>query len=215
MALTDDAAVTPTRHCVVPDLDDELLAALSAVDELLTGLRNGRVYDAEMPEPGDEDVWPVPFDDESPRDALEHVAKIVRLTQGTVGPRWLTGSYEHVALRFVDLDQADLDTLAAAGQVLGRAAQPGASPSWFSDFLNDVSEGLGSTPIALVSMLARVHGLLDLEWTDDVELLHRAFMAAGDDDVQLDEALDAAYSRTASRINGMWALGNQLQRWLY
>lgn len=218
------------RHCVVPDLDDELTAALSTLDELFTALRNGRVYDAEALEPGEEPdvVWPAPFDDESARDALERMAKVLRLTQGTEQPlpHWWAGSghrpgmgerrdgrYEHVPLRFVYLDQADLDTLAAAGQVLGLAAQ--SRPSWLCDFLSDVSEGLQSTPTDLVSTLARVHGLLDLAWTDDVELLHRAFMAAHGSDVLLDGPLEAAYERTANRLNDMWALGNQLQRWLY
>jgi len=226
--------VIAKRRCVVPDLDDDLLHALSTLDEMLTGLRNWREADTFALEPGDEPTaWPAPLNDEAARDALERLAKALRPTQGTEQPlpRWWAGSghrpgmgerpddrYEHVPLRFVDLDQADLDTLAAAGQALGLAAQLGASgagtAAWLSEALYDVSNDLDSAPVDLVSVLARVHGLLDLAWTEDVEQLHRATLAA-DGDVRLDGPLEAAYERTANRLNDMWTLGNQLQRWLY
>lgn len=65
-----------------------------------------------------------------------------------------------------------------------------------------------------MALVARVAGLLDLALTDDTELLHgRLEPAAGD--VVLTPAQEAAYQRTINRINGMWALGNPVDRFTY
>lgn len=68
----------------------------------------------------------------------------------------------------------------------------------------------------MVSMLARLAGLLDLAATDESELLTRRLRAAAPgSDVVLTPAEDAAYRATADRLNGMWALGNGIDRYLY
>jgi hypothetical protein len=229
--LTRARGVFAKRRCVVPDLDDELLHALSTLDETLTGLRNWREADAFALEPGDEPTaWPSPLNDEAARDALERLAKAIRPTQGTEQPlpRWWAGSghrlgmgerpdgrYEHVPLRLVDLDQADLDTPAAAKQTLGLAAQLGASgagtAAWLSEALHDVSNDLDGTPVDLVSVLAR--GQTSPGPRTSSCCTARPWPAATT--CGSDGPLEAAYERTANRLNDMWTLGNQLQRWLY
>jgi len=71
--------------------------------------------------------------------------------------------------------------------------------------------------LLLVERIARVAGLLDLEWTQDADVLH-ARLSAGDGrggDVVLTDAEEAASQRTAERLNRMWALGSGLSRFLY
>lgn len=66
----------------------------------------------------------------------------------------------------------------------------------------------------LVSLVARVAGLLDLAWTEDAELL-RARLEHRVGDVVLTGAEEAAYQRTVTRLNGMWALGSSVDRLVY
>jgi hypothetical protein len=127
------------------------------------------------------------------------------------------GRYEHLPLRFAEIDPDDLATLAAATRALGHdlAARPHGDTA---DILGDYARGRDgytrTSPAELVTRLARVHGLLDLGWTDDTVLL-RGRLAGADGDVVLDVAAEAAYQRTADQLNGMWTAGSGLDRYRY
>jgi hypothetical protein len=132
------------------------------------------------------------------------------------GPRLLgpDGRYEHMPLRFVDVDPADLNTLAATAAALGRGVATGDYD--IATVIGDFTRHGGpNKPEDVISEIARLHGLLDLAWTDDVQQLHTAIAAAGDAETTLTHELEAAYQRTAARLNGMWALGSGLDRHLY
>jgi hypothetical protein len=120
-------------------------------------------------------------------------------------------------LRFVEVDPDDLAAIAAAAGALGQdlAAHPyGDAADVLGDYAGSRDAHAHTSPAELVERLARVHGLLDLAWTDDVELLRARIVDAGGD-VVLDEDGEAAYQRTATRLNGMWTSGSGLDRYLY
>jgi hypothetical protein len=80
-----------------------------------------------------------------------------------------------------------------------------------------LTEPAGQTeddPVQVVSEITRLHGLLDLAWTDDVQLLYdRINGCIGD--VVLTEVEEAAYQRTIDRRNNMWTLSSALDRFRY
>jgi hypothetical protein len=83
-----------------------------------------------------------------------------------------------------------------------------------SDVLTQFALSDRAKPVDVVSEIARLHGLLDLAWTDDVQVLYDRLSGAASD-VVLSETDEAAYQRTANRLNGMWELGDGLSRFLY
>jgi hypothetical protein len=194
---------TPTRTVLVPDLDDELLATLGQLEELLLML------------PGHEDDNPEPFADDEALDAVRRIWAALKPTQraGDDAGRLLApdGRYEHIPLTPVELDDGDL-------AVLGRTAHAlAAAPRW--SLLAEASDaaatiGPHTTPAALVEAIARLHGVLDLELTDDARALLPRLRASNVGDVVLTGAEEAAYNRTVDRINTMWT-GSALDRWAY
>jgi len=154
--------------------------------------------------------------------ALRRVADTVRPTQTNpeawTGGRVLRpdGRYEHTPLRFIRLRAADIAALSAAAAALGEPVRS-----------DEVAEALrmhaahrpvdprAADPVTgLVSLVSRVAGLLDLAWTEDAELL-RARLEHTAGDVVLTVAEEAAYQRTVTRLNGIWALGSGLDRFSY
>ena len=68
----------------------------------------------------------------------------------------------------------------------------------------------------LVSLLARLAGLLDLTPTDDTRLLTARLRATPPrTDCVLSDAEEAAHARTADRMNHLWAGGSGIDRYLY
>jgi len=206
-----------TRLVVLPDLDRELTAAVGEVEELLLTLR--------WQETGDPDssvAHPRALAGGVALQALRRVAGTVHPTQTdpdtSTGGRVLgpDGRYEHTPLRFVRLRAADIDALSAAAAALGEPVR--------SEAVTDALQlHAGHRPrdqripdpvAALVALAARIAGLLDLAWTEDTELL-RGRLEAAAGDVVLTPAEEAAYQRTITRINGMWALGNPVDRFTY
>jgi hypothetical protein len=130
------------------------------------------------------------------------------------------GRYEHRPLRLVQLDPHDLRVLAATAAALGRelATNPHGE---LGEATAAGAEAAGGTygpapqPVEIVEALARVHGVLDLAPTADSTRLASLVAAAGDDDLVLDAAGEAAYQRTVDRFNAMWASRSGLDRFLY
>lgn len=121
------------------------------------------------------------------------------------------GRYEQNPLVPVQLAAADLDVLGRAARGLGAAARTFA----VGDALEEASHiGPHLTPTALVEHVARLHGVLDLEFTEDARTLLPRLQDSLVSDVVLTPSEDAAYRRTADRINTMWT-GSALDRWAY
>lgn len=208
---------TGTRTVLVPDLDEDLTAGLGEVEELLMTLRW-----QEEEDPDGSVQHPPALAGGAALQALRRVADTVRLTQTNpdtwAGVRVLgpDGRYEHTPLRFVRLWRADIAALSAVAAALGEPVRS-----------EEVAEALrmhaahrpadprAPDPVAgLVSLVARVAGLLDLAWTEDAELL-RARLQPTTQDVVLTVAEEAAYQRTVTRLNSMWALGSGVDRLVY
>jgi hypothetical protein len=201
-------AATPTRTVVVPDLDGELLATLGQLEELLLML------------PGDEDgdELPEPFAHDEALGAIRRIRAALRPTQRLVDDaarpgRLLApdGRYEHIPLTPVELDEGDLSLLGSTARALGAAARF----SVLGETLDDAAAiDPHKTPAALVEGLARLHGVLDLELTDDARALLPKLRAGVIGEVVLTPTEDAAYNRTVDRINTTWS-GSALDRWAY
>jgi len=208
------------RVVVLPDLDEELTAALGEVEELLLTLRWQETGD-----PDDLVAHPAALGGGVALQALRRVADTVRPTQTdpdtTTAGRLLgpDGRYEHVPLRFVRVRTADIDALSAAAAALGEPVRTEA----VTDALRlhaghrPRDRAFPDPDTALVALVARVAGVLDLEWTPDVELLHarldRPLDAAGD--VVLTATEETAYQRVITRFNRMWTLADPVERFTY
>jgi hypothetical protein len=204
------ASAGEVRTVLVPDLDDELLATLGQLEELLLLLSGADLDDElrEVPEPiaGDEAV-----------DAVRRLGDVLRPTQRP--PKEYTsgrllgadGRYEQVPLTPIEVSVNDLAVLGATARALG-AAQPGSA---IAETLDEASRvGPRATAGAIVEGVARLHGVLDLELTDEARLLLPRLRATAGGDVVLTLAEEAAYGRTVDRINTMWT-GSALDRWAY
>jgi hypothetical protein len=115
------------------------------------------------------------------------------------------GQHEHGRLRFVQVDPDDLAAIGAAVAALGEdlACNPHGDAASLLDQHAHRGPHQGKTAADVVEQLARVHGLLDLAWADDVALLY-ARLAGTEGNVVLDDAEEAAYERTTGRLNAMW-----------
>lgn len=206
-----------TRLVVVPDLDRELTGAFADVEELLLTLRWQETEDPDEPV-----AHPAALAAGVALQAVRRIADTIRPTQTdpdtSAGPRLLgpDGRYEHVPLRFVHLRAGDVQALSAAAAALGGPVR--------SEEVTDALEAHAGhrrpdravpDPVAaLVALVARLAGVLDLAWTEDCELL-RARIEPAPSDVTLSAAEEAAYQRTVTRISGMWALGDPVDRFTY
>ncbi|WP_156935081.1 LuxR family transcriptional regulator [Pseudonocardia spinosispora] len=214
---------------LVPDLGGQLCGVLRQVEEVLLTLE---VWERNPDEPA---TLPAPLADREALRALHRVQDAIRPTQtytddlgerhsphsGVGNGRLLGpgGDYEHRPLRLVQLRASDLAVLNSAAIALGMslALEPGselteAIVAGAEAAYSSTTGDLDVVPVAVVELLARVLGVLDLDVTDDTRLLAARLEAAAGADVVLDRAEEAAYYRLAERINMMWADGHPADR---
>ncbi len=219
---TDHGGQAPAgeRVVVLPDLDKEFTAALADVEELLMTLRWQETGD-----PDDLVVHPAALGGGVALQALRRVADTVRPTQTDpdtwTGGRLLgpDGRYEHVPLRFIRVRATDVDALSAAAAALGEPVRTEAVTDALRLHAGHRAQDrkFPDPDVALVALVARVAGVLDLESTRDTELLRarldQPVAAAGD--VVLTAAEETAYQRVITRFNRMWTLGDPVERFTY
>ena len=207
-----------TRLVVVPDLDEDLTRALGDVEELLLTLRW-----QEEDDPDRIVTHPPALAGGAALQALRRVADAVRPTQTnpdtwTTGGRQLgpDGRYEHTSLRFLRVRTADVAALSAAAAALGEPVRSEeVDEALRMHAAHRAADPRAADPVAgLVALVARVAGLLDLAWTEDAELL-RARLESAVGDVAFTPGEEAAYQRTVTRLNRMWALGSAVDRFTY
>ncbi|MGY2074836.1 LuxR family transcriptional regulator [Blastococcus sp. SYSU DS0828] len=207
---------------LVVDLDGEPLARLRALEEILLCL--GTWEDDDRRDPGT-DTHPLrlqaPLADRAALAAVQRLLAALAPTQSR-GPRCgrllaPDGRHEHAPMTALTLPAADIDLLSATAAALGH---PGLDPD-IGELVDAYAEQLaggcrsgGRTE--LVSLLARLAGLLDLSPTDETRLLTARLRATppGTDCV-LSDAEEAAHARTADRMNHIWAHGSAIDRYLY
>ena len=211
--------MTPARARVVavPDLDGELLRPLVAAEEVLLALAA-----REEGEPGAGSLsapLPEPVARGQALAAVQRLYAALQPTQGLYERHPDRGRvlaperrYEHMPVTFVAVDDEDLQAASAVARALG---DPAAGPD-LAEAADEMAQAHGMTRSELVQSLARTAGVLDLEWAPEMQLLHaRLATAPPGADVVLNEAEEAAYQATADRLNGMWALGSDVDRILY
>lgn len=215
------AASSATR--LVPDLDDELVAALWRVEELLLTLA---VWAEDAPD--DLVGLPPPLADRVALDTLNRLQAELTPTQSHSQPSapqlprlFGPDGYEHRPLRLVEVSSCDLVILADAAAHLGHAlaCAPG------SDLAEAIQAGAEAampaacpipvTGVEIVELLSRVTGLLDLAHTADTEALIARLWSDGCGDIVLTSTEERAYSQLADRMTAMWASGSPLERWTY
>jgi hypothetical protein len=115
------------------------------------------------------------------------------------------------------LPAADIDLLRATAAALGHS---GLDPD-IGELVDAHAEHLASgyrqaDRTDLVTLLARLAGLLDLAPTDDTRLLTARLRATPPSiDCVLSDAEEAAHARTADRMNHIWAHSSGIDRYLY
>jgi hypothetical protein len=213
------------RVVLVVDLDGELLAPLRVLEEVLLALNTwAEDDDLDPPDRRDPLHLPAPLADGEALAAVQRLQAALGPTQ-SLGPdrgRLLSpdGSYEHAPFSVVTLPAVDIEILSAAARALGHPALS----ADVADLVEDYARSFAVDPYArsrtdraeFVSKVARVAGLLDLAPTEDTQLL-TARLAANPPglDLALTTAEEAAYQRTADRMNRLWSLGSGVDRYLY
>ncbi|WP_089338254.1 LuxR family transcriptional regulator [Blastococcus mobilis] len=210
------------RTVLVVDLDGEPLAPLRALEEILLCL--GTWEDDDRQGPGT-DTEPLrvsaPLAGRVALAAAQRLLTALAPTQSR-GPgcgRLLApdGRYEHAPLTALTLPAADINVLSATADALGHPRLNANIAELVDDHAEQLGGGYRRTDRTdLVSLLARLAGLLDLAPSDDTRLLTARLRATppGTDCV-LTDAEEAAHARTADRMNHMWAHGSGIDRYLY
>ena len=203
---------------LVPDLGDELTAALTHAEELLMEVAAWEQDDPDT-------TWAAPLAGQQALAVLRRIWDALAPTQGDQAAagghtgRLLArgGTYEHLPLRLAVVDPADVAALAAAAAIFGDphaadhvrlALEHGADIAYHADDEQACAR--------LVMTTARLAALLDLPPDRDTEVLTALVEAAGPgQDVVLSTVGEDAYQRYANRANRVWTLGDPIARYLY
>lgn len=207
---------------LVADLDGELLVPLRALEEVLLSLAGWEDDDrADPPPDGRPLTLPEPLANGVALGAVQRLAAALRPTQSLApdAGRLLApdGRYEHAPMTVLELPAEDIAILSQTAATLGHPRLDGD----VADLVATHAEQLGdayrrANRTELVSLTARLAGLLDLAPTRDSELLVERLRACPPGvDLVLTEAEEQAYVRTADRMNHIWALGSGVDRYLY
>jgi len=126
------------------------------------------------------------------------------------------GRYEHAPLRLADVDQADIDALAAGAAVFGRPHAPAHVRQALEDGAGLAYHDSGDhARTRLVMTAAQLAGLLDLAPDRDSELLAALVEGQAEAGIILTPDGEAAYQRYVTRAHRMWTLSDPLARYLY
>lgn len=190
------SATSMLRTCVVPDLGDELIAALVRLNAVLLDL-DGADPDS-VPPPVTGGAALAAFDD-----LWNALCPTQRQDNHLIAP---DGFSRHKPLSFLGISIVDLDILGATAQTLGLLLARG--NEIVRDTLGAYTRG-GESAADVVADIACIHGLLDLRATSDTRLLQRCVCnAEAGTDVMLSPEANAAYVRTIGRLNQMWSKGS-------
>ncbi|MCF7547158.1 hypothetical protein [Pseudonocardia sp. WMMC193] len=189
------------RVVAVPLIGDGFIAALSDLVEVLLALEGTDPADGQVP-------LSALLVDGSGLRALNRLAGALVPTQTTRGPRLLDHRSRALPpVVFVEVLTSDLQLLGHLVQALGLAHLRGAPrvESLLAEIAS-VSWARPSTTADLIAAFARLHGLLDLAWTDDTAALFEELQAAGAGCaiVELRPDTEECYRRLSRRLSGMW-----------
>ncbi|NEK86480.1 LuxR family transcriptional regulator [Blastococcus saxobsidens] len=210
------------RTVLVVDLDGEPLAPLRALEEILLCLGTWEDDDRRHPGTDTEPLrLPPPLADRAALAAVQRLLTALAPTQsqGSGCGRLLApdGRYEQAPMTALTLPTADIDLLSATAAALGHPRLNADIAELVDAHAAQLAGGYRRADrTKLVSLLARLAGLLDLSPTDDTRLLTTRLQAAPPGaDCVLSDAEEAAHARTADRMNHIWAHGSGIDRYLY
>lgn len=207
---------------LIPDLDDDITGALTQVEELLLEVS---AWEDEAPET----QWPAPLAGEEALDAVRRLYDAIAPTQGdgarkaglTGELRAPDGRYEHIPLRVIDVDPADVARLTEAAKIFGVPGTFHPAATALEEVARSLYGDLGpggreENPAArLVMTAAKLAGLLDLHADDDTALLTRTVAGQTTDTIVLTTDGEDAYQRFSRRANAMWSLSDPLRLYQY
>lgn len=193
------------RKVAIPDFGDDFVAVGEDLFQALHALAG-----PPPPDGGDSPCLAPVLADGFGVEAFERIWAVVEPTQKLAGPRLRSSDGRELGrLSIVTLDVEDLLAVGDAIQEIGLGYRIGTSRITevlvaFADTAPPQSAS-GATPGDIVAAIAGWHGLLDLEWTADVDLLDQCISAAAEEvEVVLDAAGEAAYGRLTGRCITMW-----------
>jgi hypothetical protein len=205
-----------TRRVLVPDLEDEITAALIALEETLLQIGG---YEDDSTAQGDDSGLGYPLASRAALEAVRSLWDALAPSQGERARKACLGTvyapdgrYEHLPLRLVDVAVADLEVLAATAKAFAAPTDP-------YGVVADIVTGFGRDQLHgedLVMRTAQLAGVLDLQADDDSRALEQALAATGPTcDLTFTAELEQAYGAFVDRFNHMWTLADPLARWQY
>jgi hypothetical protein len=201
---------------LVPDLGDELVAALQNAETLLAEVVAWEEADADT-------EWPRPLGGQVALAGVRRIFAAVAPTQGGLAARLgytgrvlSPGEHEHRALRLADVDPADVAAVAGAAEIFGDSLPGSLAHAVLENGAQLAFGAYGEEACArLVRDVARVAALLDLAADRDTAVLTECVDGNPSEDIWLYGPAEAAYQRYARRLNAVWSGSDPLELQLY
>jgi hypothetical protein len=201
---------------LIPDLDQELTAALAHLEEMLLIVAAWEYDEPEV-------IWPEPLAQRRALAAVRRLWDAIAPTQGHRAAASQTGRmfapdgrYEHIPLRLAATSPCDPAILADAVAVFAgpdtpdhvrQALEHGAAIAYGDDSDQACTRLLAAT--------GRLAGLLSLPADQDSDLLAALIAAAPGRDIALSADSEGAYRRYTIRANQIWQASDPLHLWQY
>lgn len=194
------------RRCLIPDLETELTAVLVRTEETLIAVSWWEADGTDLPRP---------LADQEALRAVRRLWDALAPSQGH-GSRSFrllapNGRYEHLPLHVTIVDEDAIRVLREVVVALRHAVRVGEP---FADAVTEQAD-CGEDTDTVVTDMARLQRLLELDWTRDAALLTDQITAGTGQDIVLDAEGECAYRRTARRLNGAWTGNATLDAFLY
>jgi len=175
---------------LIPELDGAIDATLVQLEEVLQWLC------AETDDDGGQRWWDPPSGLQGrPGDEVAVIAQAVWSACSAEGRLFAPDErVEHLPIRVVDVEEAQLEVMAGAVQAVGLGNAAG------NEIIAEALANFGD----LVERATRVHGILTLPHDDSARILADRLGTDPDADVVLDLAREFAYQRVSRRMMAMW-----------
>ncbi|MDP9074807.1 MAG: hypothetical protein M3N98_11660 [Actinomycetota bacterium] len=196
-----------TRLIAIPDTDGELVHLLGGLEEVLLHLVPGE------DEHHDDTDLPAGLGIAALAAVQAVSATVAAAERHPAAELYASDSrLELIALRFVELDEAELAALSAA--VAGLAMAVAAGHDFVAEVLSSFADAAAAMPCDLVAGFYRAHRLLDVTADLDTAVLADR-LAGATGPVVLKPAEQAAYNTITDRAVVVFHLNDPLARFLY
>lgn len=201
-----------TRRFLIPDLEGEITTAVRVIEEVLLWFAHRH------PDETVEDYEALPAPLRVGGEAFSDLGRAIGSAR--FGDLYAPdGRFQLVPLAVVEVPAEVLHGVAAAVAELAHIPAGSADEEvveWVTDYAAGLSVGLGEQPRTaawVVELAARIHGVCDLEWGEDQQLVADAIKPG--DRQTLTVTQEAAYQRMVRRFLAMWHDYDHLAAFLY